>query len=573
MFLVAITKDEISQNFQHVTLEEFKIHSSVITIITDNFLSQYIPKEIGFSVIEPPRFSSSSLNDILFSQFTYNEKDDIFSITRNPMSGRPIYCHINSKGEFFCSTHVALLRKAGVPIEENIDALPEFFIYRYVMPPNTLYKNINQLSLGCQLQLYIENGKCVIRSINIYNLAAENQNIKSIFDGSKKVYEYLNESILQLSPYKDEIAVLLSGGLDSSLISKICRDNFALKTSYSSGYPFEPPWSNVEKKYAFSAAEALGINHHYYEPDSQKYLRGFLEAISLAEEPLHHLQSVLLHLLWKNEIPKNNKIILCGQGGGSVFGSNYSFYLNEHRNEMPFRLMFTKPGINILRIISTIAGKGEQLVDIINKSTSEFLLSDPKNPIWSWMGYGSKNWVCNYFHVNEEDIIKERYNFINRFCNRSINDIWSLYSLFSDEDMTLSIWSKLGEGNNKIIYFPFYDLALLNYVFSIPWKIKLQQPKDILRKEIGRQSNIPEFILTRPKSSFGISSRFWAKKGGIFEPLVPLASKVFDEKEMRKMQSTDPKKAMTFWNILNYSVWKRLCINNEPLEVLLEELE
>jgi hypothetical protein len=162
MFLVAITKDEISQNFQHVTLEEFKIHSSVVTIITDNFLSKYIPKEIGFLVIESPRFSSSSLENILFSKFIYNEKEDTFSITRNPMSGRPIYYHINSNGEFFCSTHITLLRKAGVPIEENIHVLPEFFVYRNVMPPNTLYKNINQLSLGCQLQLYIKNGESFI---------------------------------------------------------------------------------------------------------------------------------------------------------------------------------------------------------------------------------------------------------------------------------------------------------------------------------------------------------------------------------------------------------------------------
>jgi hypothetical protein len=72
--------------------------------------------------------------------------------------------------------------------------------------------------------------------------------------------------------------------------------------------------------------------------------------------------------------------------------------------------------------------------------------------------------------------------------------------------------------------------------------------------------------------SFGIHPDRWVKKGGVFEPLIPLASKVFDEKEIRKMQSTESKKAMTYWNMLNYAVWKRLCINDEPLEVLLEEL-
>ena len=83
---------------------------------------------------------------------------------------------------------------------------------------------------------------------------------------------------------------------------------------------------------------------------------------------------------------------------------------------------------------------------------------------------------------------------------------------------------------------------------------------------------VPEFIITRPKTGFAIKDKHWAERGNIFEPLVPLAKKVFDEKQIRDMQSTDPKKAMTYWNILNYSIWKRLCINNEPVEILLDEL-
>jgi len=131
--------------------------------------------------------------------------------------------------------------------------------------------------------------------------------------------------------------------------------------------------------------------------------------------------------------------------------------------------------------------------------------------------------------------------------------------------------SKIGEGDKKIIYFPYYDLNLLNYVFSIPWSLKLRK-HNILAKELAHQSKLPEFIYNRPKSSFGIRSRQWSLKGGALEPLVPLASKVFDEKEIRKMQSSDLNKAMTFWNMLNYSIWKRLFINNEPIDVLLKEL-
>ncbi len=101
--------------------------------------------------------------------------------------------------------------------------------------------------------------------------------------------------------------------------------------------------------------------------------------------------------------------------------------------------------------------------------------------------------------------------------------------------------------------------------------MKLTKPKGILR-DVARQLEVPEFIIARPKSGFGIKRRSWAERGNIFEPLIPLASKVFDEEQIRSMQDSDREKAMTFWNILNYSIWKRLCINNESIEVLLEEL-
>jgi len=571
MFLVAITKEEISQNFQNVTIEEQKIHPFLITVITDDFLSKYIPEENGFSVIESPLMQYSNFRDIIFSRAKFNKNDNSFIILQSIISGRPIYYTINSIGDFYCSTHISMLRKAGVQIKEDPSVLPEFFIYRHVMPPKTLYKNIKKILIGGQLKIELKNDKCLVKSIDKYTLPEKNKQIKSIGNSAAETYSYLLESIKSLDVAKDEIAILLSGGIDSSIISTICKDIFAINKSYSTGYPFESPNLNVEKKYALSAAEALGMDHHYYEPDSQEYLSGLIEAISLAEEPVHHLQSVLAHLLWKNEIPSNEKIVLCGQGRGTTFGDNHFLYINENRDRAVFRLLSTKPSIHILKMISKVMGRGEELVEIMKKSNHEYPLFNSENPIWSWMAHGNKNWACNYFNVTEEDIIRERYSFIKEFSDMSINDIWSLYSLFGDEDVTLSIWSKIGEGNKRIIYFPFYDLNLLNYVFSIPWNLKLRK-YNILAKELAHQSKLPEFIINRPKSSFGIRSRQWSIKGGVFEPLVPLASKVFEEKEIRKMQSSDPKKAMTFWNILNYSIWKRLCINNEPLEVLLEEI-
>jgi len=571
MFLVAVTKLKIAHNFPSANVEEVKLSSTIATIVTDDLLSKYTSEPNGFSIIESPLVSSPSYGDKVFSRVNYNRKENLLSISQSLISSRPIYYHINSKGDFFCSTHISMLRKAGVTIEENGNVLPEFFVYRHVMPPRTLYKNIDRLLSLDRLCIQIADEKCSIRSSDGYEIPSEDPNIRSIGDAAKQTYSRLVASIEELNPRRNEIAVLLSGGIDSSTLCRICQDSFGINESYSTEYPFEEPELNVERRYALSGGQALGTNHLHYETTTQDYLFGLLEAISLAEEPVHHLQNVCMHLLFKRGITKDKRIVFRGLGAGGAFG-NFDNYLCM-KDKAIFRFLSRRPLRGALKAISSITGRGKGYLDSLYKCASKAALSEPANPIWSWHDwYGSKKWVCDYFNVTEKDIIIGRYNSIERFEKRSVYDIASLYSLLSDEAVTLSIYSKIAEGSKKILYSPFHDSIVLNYVFSVPWRLKLRGPEDMFRKEIARQCKVPEFILNRPKSGFSIRTRRWAVKGGTFEPLVPLAAKVFDEKQIRETQSVDINMAMTFWNILNYSIWKRLCIKNEPLELLSQEL-
>ena len=198
-------------------------------------------------------------------------------------------------------------------------------------------------------------------------------------------------------------------------------------------------------------------------------------------------------------------------------------------------------------------------------------LDDPDHLLWSLGYYGSKNWVCNYFRVSDFDIIEGRYSTLRLFGDRSIYDQITLISFLGGASVTKSIWSKLGEGQGKIVHYPYGDDNLLHYIHTVPWSLKLKNPKNILR-EVAKQIGLPGIIIDRPKQSFGISSDKWGVKDGVFEPLIPLCAKVFDIREIQKMQSSETEKAMTFWNMLNYTIWKRLCINNESVDVLLSEL-
>lgn len=577
MFLIAVTQNQIQERFHNVkcNVSQTEIESLLATIVTDGFLSQYSTGATGFSIIESPLINTPEVKDVILAEIIFDKKENRLSVFKPTKSGRPIYYHINSRGEFYCSTHISMLKKAGVVVEENTDVLPEFFVYGYVTPPKTLYKNINQLSIGSNLCIALINGQSAIELEHKYDpfSVKSSQEFISIEKNIKQIHGNLSHSINLLSPCSSRLSVLLSGGLDSSIIFAICRDIFAISKSYSTSYPFEDAPNDREKKYAISAAKALKSDHYFYEADNNEYLYGFLESISIAEEPLHHLQSVMFNLLFKKGLPYDRDIVISGQGSDGVFGLRMHNYMYHWNNHKAFRLLSKQPLFSLVKIVSKITGRGQGFVNSIGKISNSVdkQLEDPSNIIFSLGNYGSEEWVCDYFSVGNKDIVENRYQAVKSFRHNSIYDILSMLDLIGDVSVTQSIWSKLAEGNNKILYYPFTDRELLNTAFSIRWETKLKKPKNILRS-VARDLHIPKFIIERPKSGFGISPSKWATKGGIFDPLVPLASKCFDKNVFMNVQSIEPKRAMTFWNILNYSIWKRLCIDNESLDILSEEL-
>ena len=236
------------------------------------------------------------------------------------------------------------------------------------------------------------------------------------------------------------------------------------------------------------------------------------------------------------------------------------------------KLLSRYPIINSIRLLSRITGRGRGLLYGIYRSpASRVPLDDVNHVLWILGRYGDVEWVQEYFSVSGKDIVATRYRTIESYQHRPLLDMISILSYLAGGSVTQAIWSKLGEANGKVLFYPYSHVDVLEYAFFVPWKVKLEQPKNILR-EVGRRLSIPEDILTRRKQGFGISEQRWGDKDGVFEPLVPLAAKAFDEKDIRSMQSTEPHKAMTFWNILNYAVWKRLCADGEPLDTLKDEL-
>ena len=327
--------------------------------------------------------------------------------------------------------------------------------------------------------------------------------------------------------------------------------------------------------YAQSAAKAFGTSHTHHQVSHKEYLSRFIRAIASAEMPLHHMQSVLFFLLFESGIPQDKQIIINGDGAEGIWGSHaqYQIQLSNH----PFLRFIAKPMIRLNLIDKLIAladrlERGRNLLAAMNITRFKDLpLSNPDHLVWSANSFCDKNWVRSYFHVTREDIIRAKYNIFKEYGDRSIADLYVLDDLYSDMLNTHVIWSKLGESQGRILFYPFAFHKLVDHASSLSWQLKCKRHKNIL-KHVASDIGVPKFIINRPKTGLGLKRRGWAKKEGPFERLIPIAAKVFPEGVIRKTQVSHEGTSEIFWSILNYAIWKRLCVLNEPVDALLSEL-
>ena len=314
------------------------------------------------------------------------------------------------------------------------------------------------------------------------------------------------------------------------MIWNICHRVYGINGSYSAGFSFEAVGANREKEYALSAAAALGSAHTYFEPTADEYVRGLVESIAAAEVPVHHLQSVLLYLLFKDALPRVAQVVLTGEGADSLFGSEelMPVFHQERRlfslreNPVTSRILSAAPVFVVLRSLLALIGRGGQFWSTFAAASQRNLpLDDPRQLIWSSRRYGSQQWVCQHFGVKYEDIIAGRYAALHSFEGRSFYDIWVANDLLGEATITNSIWSSLGDACGKTLYSPFMVPEVMNFAMAAPWPVKLQSPKYVLRG-VARLIGIPEGIVARPKSGFGVSMERWAGREGVFRALVPL---------------------------------------------------
>lgn len=257
-------------------------------------------------------------------------------MARDRLGIKPLY-YIKTPGALkFASTLPALLKTLRHKPELDPVALHHYMSFHTVVPaPKTIFKSIMKLTPATCMTFtpagtYTEK-KYWQTDFNRDNDSFAPNDIKGM---QESVIEELRRAV-QLRTVADvPVGVLLSGGIDSSLLVALLAENQTsdLKT-FSIGFESINGEAGNEFKYSDIVAKKFGTDHHQIVISRNDLFSNLPACIHAMSEPMMSHDNIGFYLLGKT-VSQHMKVVQSGQGADELFGG-YFWYKKMQNSKNP----------------------------------------------------------------------------------------------------------------------------------------------------------------------------------------------------------------------------------------------
>ena len=260
-------------------------------------------------------------------------------LARDRLGIKPLYFTHTGRHFRFASTTQALL--AAGDVDTSIDPVAlhhQFTLHSAVPPPFTILRGIRKLEQGATLTIDAA-GRHTMR--RYWTLHAQRPALpKSEDEWTEAIHAALRTAVKKRSEIADvKVGVLLSGGLDSSLLVALLAElgvpdlmTFSIGFEDYVGQHGEERGNEFE--YSNAVADYYGTRHHQYAIPNDEVLHRLPEAVDCMAEPMVSQDVVSFYLL-AERVAQSVKVVQSGQGADEVF-AGYSWHPKMAAEPGPF---------------------------------------------------------------------------------------------------------------------------------------------------------------------------------------------------------------------------------------------
>jgi asparagine synthase (glutamine-hydrolysing) len=247
-------------------------------------------------------------------------------LVRDRLGIKPMYLAQSDGALRFASTLPALLAGGGIDTTLDPVALHHYLSWHAVVPaPLTILKGVRKLAPATMMTVEADGrteGETYWRAD--FSRRAEYADWGER-EWAAAVLEALRTAVKRRMVADVPVGVLLSGGLDSSLIVGLLAESGqrGLET-FSVGFDDVGDREGNEFRYSDVIAKVFETAHHKIPVPTDRMLPALDGAINAMSEPMVSHDAVAFYLL-SQEVSKSLKVVQSGQGADEVF-AGYSWY-------------------------------------------------------------------------------------------------------------------------------------------------------------------------------------------------------------------------------------------------------
>ena len=436
----------------------------------------------------------------MYSFAIYDQHMATITLARDFAGQKPLYYYF-SDTEFRFASELKPIINNHMSLEINKNSLNNLFKFGFTHQSSSLLKNFNKLGPGERLIIDLNAWKkSIFKDPKLFhkNYQSNFRNSKDLKNLSHKLIDLLNESI-ESQLYADvEVGVMLSGGLDSSIITALASKLKSSLKTFSATFP-----ENIEADesiYSNKIAKYFNTDHH--ELSIKDISPSFLEdIIYFYDDPISSPSFIPTYLICR-EIKKHCKVVLGGDGADELFGGYHQYSriktLNLSSNRF-FNNFYVEPRflINFIEN-SNLKGKG-LLLNIFSN------LKVMNHSLVSWFSDHERKKLFGFFEnenfQNELDL--DNHDHLNRLLK-------SDFQYYLPEEILKKV-DRSSMANSLEVRAPYLDSKIIMFAFNeIPSKFKVSsRERKIILQKVGSSILPKDFEFNRKQGfSFPINSYF-----------------------------------------------------------------